>query len=118
MDLELLAARTAMGNVTILELRDSLVEWFSALAEPQIRVGLRYTSPEAGPEEVRRVLYQRSMAFFHGLGSTFDDPHLADLRRVKSRMDSYLRVTGPAARRKTFDDPRWASILGGPGLRA
>lgn len=118
MDLELLAARTAMGSITNYELRDALVEWFAALAEPQIRVGLRYTSPEASPEEVRRILNQRAMAFFHGLGSTFDDPHLIDLRRVKSRMDSYLRVTGPAARRKTFDDPRWAQILWGAGLRA
>jgi hypothetical protein len=111
-NLESLAARAAFGKITNLEVRDALVEWFAALAEPQIRQGLRYTSPTAGPGEVRRLLHQRSLAFFHGLDSTFDDPLLADLRRVKTRMDSYLRVSGPAARQKSFDDPRWASILG------
>lgn len=110
-NLETLAARAALGQLTNLEIRDALVEWFAGFAEPQVRQGLRYTSPKAGPEEVQRILYQRSQAFFHGLGSTFDDPLLADLRRVKTRMDSYLRVSGPAARQKTFDDPRWASIL-------
>jgi hypothetical protein len=111
-NLESLAARAAFGKISNVEVRDALLEWFAALAEPQIRQGLRYTAPAAGPVEVKRLLRQRSMAFFHGLGSTFAEPHLADLRRVKTRMDSYLRVTGPAARQKSFDDPRWATILG------
>lgn len=113
MELEHLAARAAAGNVGEVEVRDALVGWFVELAEPQVRQGLRYTSPRASPAEVRRILHQRAAAFFHGLDSTFDEPALDDLRRVKARMDSYLRVRGDAAARKTFDDPRWAAILAG-----
>jgi hypothetical protein len=66
-----------------------------------------FTDPRAGVAEVRRVARLRARSFFCGFASGFEDPTLADLRRVKERMDAWLRPD----RRRPDQDGTWRAIL-------
>lgn len=108
-DVEAFARRIARRPASRQELRDALVLWFVGLAEPRVRRGMRYTDPEAGIAEIRRVARMRARSFFHFLASSFEDPTLADLRRVKHRMNCWL---SPDRRHRKHED-LWDEILGG-----
>lgn len=101
--IEALGRRAAARRLTVHEVRDALVSWFMERAEPQIRKGMRYTAPRATKEEIRRVMMSRARGFFVKLGSTYDDPTWADLRRVKSRMDVYLRNPPPSDEQEVWE---------------
>ena len=85
-----LARRAEAHRLTVQEARDGLIAWFALWAEPQIRKGMRFTSPGASREEIRHVLRMRAHGFVERLASSFEVPSWADLRRVKRRMELYL----------------------------
>jgi hypothetical protein len=108
-NVEALARRLARRPAAVQELRDALVLWFVDRAQPQIARGMQYTDPDASLAEIRRVARLRAGSFFRGLVSSFEDPTRADLRRVKKRMDAWLRPE----RRRPDQEGLWEEILGG-----
>ena len=117
---DVLARRAEIRRLSVQEARDGLVSWFMHRAEPQVRKGMKYTSPGAAPEEVLRVLQMRARSFFQRLASPWDDPTWADLRRVKTRMQTYL-MPRRAVKDELFRETElWDFILVGtlPARRA
>jgi hypothetical protein len=110
---EVLARRAEIRRLSVQEARDGLVSWFMHRAEPQVRKGMRYTSPGASPEEVLRVLQLRARTFFLRLASPWDEPTWADLRRVKDRMQTYLMPRRADRDDLSHESELWDFILVG-----
>lgn len=103
MRLGFLAERAALRRVSRVEQRDALVIWFAERAAPRIRRGLPAGTDDG---ETRRLARLRARSFFDGLASNFEEPTLADLRRVKDRMGRWLGELAGSG-----DLATWARIL-------
>ncbi|WP_373045950.1 hypothetical protein [Vulgatibacter sp.] len=110
---EVLARRAEVRRLSVQEARDGLVSWFMERAEPQVRRGMKFTSPHANAEEIQRVLQQRARTFFHRLASTWEEPTWADLRRVKTRMQTYLLPQREVLEVLAHEIDLWDFILAG-----
>lgn len=110
-EIETLMRRATVRKLAPVEVREALVSWFVARAEPQVRRAMKYTSERQTTEELQRVLQMKARSIFARLASTWEAPTWADLRRAKRRMDSYLLPKGRAAREIERERELWDELL-------
>jgi len=110
-----LEAALAVTRPTARDVRDALVDYYTAVARPFILRGLAHTSPQPDEGLVRRLLMLRLGVLWNDLGSPWDSPALEDLRIFRRRIDQYA-CAGPDARydkaRRLIDQLVIAAAIG------